>query len=156
MNTRVLISALCACVVGLLGLLSLCLALPPLYLASTDVLYVWGSTSPLLVTLAPPQHNFQSSAQNFQSMWSSIFLSLVSMGAGTILALLVLKGWPTITVRWQPVRPEHPLLPALRDVADDESDREEVDPALRPPAHMITKAETLLLFQRLVQTKPEL
>ena len=72
-----------------------------------------------------------------------------------MLALLMLKGWPTITVRWQPVRPEHPLLPALRDVADDESDRQEADPALRPPAHMITKAERVLLFQRLVQTKPE-
>ena len=77
------------------------------------------------------------------------------MGAGTLLALLLLKGWPAITVRWQPVTPE---LPALRDLADDESDKEEEeeDPAIRPPAHIIAKAETLVLFQRVVQTKPEL
>ena len=77
------------------------------------------------------------------------------MAAGTLLALLLLKGWPAIAVRWQPVAPE---LPALRDLADDESDKEEEeeDPAIRPPAHIIAKAETLVLFQRVVQTKPEL
>ena len=63
------------------------------------------------------------------------------MGAGTLLALLLLKGWPAITVRWQPVTPE---LPALRDLADDESDKKEVDPPIRPSAHIITKAETLV------------